>query len=72
MVHPGGGGGQGQPIASSGSNNAAPSKKYSTRAKFISMHGEGELQKWPCRQTNGAYEWQRRQMQARLPKGTVR
>jgi hypothetical protein len=44
MVHPGDGGGQGQPSASFGSNNAAPSKKYSTRAKFISMHGEGGLQ----------------------------
>jgi hypothetical protein len=44
MVHPGGGGGQGQPSALSGLNNAAPSKKYSTRAKFISMHGEGGLQ----------------------------
>ena len=44
MVHPADGGGQSQPSASLGSNNGAPSKKYSTRAKFISMHGEGGLQ----------------------------
>jgi hypothetical protein len=44
MVHPGDGGGQGQPSVSSGSNNAAPSKTYTTRAKLISVHGEGGLQ----------------------------
>lgn len=44
MVHPGDGGGQGQPSVSSGSNIAAPSKTYTTRAKLISVHGEGGLQ----------------------------
>ena len=44
MVHQGDGGGQGQPSVSSGSNNAAPSKTYTTRAKLISVHGEGGLQ----------------------------
>ena len=44
MVHPGDGGGQGQPSASSRSNHAAPSKMYTTQAKLISVHGEGGLQ----------------------------